>query len=192
MPVKTIRTFFAIKIPLHSSIEVEKILLDLKEQIPRKVKWVAAGSMHVTLKFIGDFKETHIEPIRKDLFLITRGTGKMEIAFTELGGFPNLNKPRVIWVGLNYPERLHELAIAIDLLGSKYGYNKETRSFSPHVTLGRVRRDTKNYERERIGNIIKEYEQIGIAPFTCAKLFFIKSALTPTGPVYNTLAEIVL
>ena len=192
MHVKTIRTFFAVKIPRQSLEDIEKILVVLKGQIPRRVKWVAAKSMHVTLKFIGDFIESHKVPMRKDLLSFTRGFGKMEIMFTELGGFPNLNKPRVIWIGLKYPESLRELAKVVDSLGNKYGYPKEVRKFSPHVTLGRVRRDAKNYDRERIGNFIKEYRQIEIAPFICAKLFFIQSTLTPAGPIYSTLAEIAL
>jgi 2'-5' RNA ligase len=160
--------------------------------IPKRIKWVVVNSMHVTIKFIGDFNVIHKEPLHKDLLSILHRIGKMKISFTEIGGFPNLNRPRVIWLGLDYPQKLGEIARAVDFIASKYEYPKETRRFSPHVTLGRVRKDTTSIDRERIGKIINENRQVEIPPFECEKLYFFQSTLTPKGPIYSILAEIPL
>jgi len=187
MPMQTIRTFFAIELPTPTLEQIEKESYDLKNSIPWKIKWVAIGSMHITIKFIGEFNLEHQSSIQKDLRSHLSGLGEIKISFEKMGVFPNIKNPRVAWLGLNDPGQLIELARTVNLVSSNYGYPQEKRSFSPHLTIGRVRNNVSSRDREVIGRMIINYRSVKIEPFITNRLSFIKSLLTPKGPVYSTL-----
>jgi 2'-5' RNA ligase len=192
MPSHTIRTFFAIELPAHTSKQIETIINDLKKSIHHKIKWAATNSMHITLKFIGEFKLKHKDSLLRNLQSRIHGSGKIELSFSRIGGFPNLRNPRVVWLGLNYPDQLSRLAQTIDSIASDHDYPKEKRNFSPHLTLGRIRRNITTREREQIGQIIGNYRHAKIESFNIDRLCFIRSTLSPKGPIYSTLFEISL
>jgi len=185
----TIRTFFAIELPTSTLEQIEKESYDLKNSIPGKIKWVAFGSMHITIKFIGEFNPEHQSSIQKDLRSHLSGLGEIKLSFGKIGVFPNKKNPRVAWLGLNDSGQLIELAQIVNLVSSNYGYPQEKRSFSPHLTIGRVRTNVSSRDRELIGQMITNYRFVKIDPFTTNRLSFIKSLLTPKGPVYSTLFE---
>jgi len=189
MPMQTIRTFFAIELPTLTLEQIDKELSDLKNSIPRKIKWVAISSMHITIKFIGEFNLEHQSSIQKDLRSHLSGLGEIKLSFEKIGLFPNIKKPRVVWLGLNGPEQLIELARTVNLITSNYGYTHEKRNFSPHLTLGRVGNNVSSRDREVIGQMITNYRFTEIEPFITNRLSFIKSSLAPQGPVYSTLFE---
>jgi 2'-5' RNA ligase len=190
--MQTIRTFFAIELPTLTLEQIEKQLFDLKNSIRQKIKWVAIGSMHITIKFIGEFNLEHQSSIQKNLRSHLSGLGLIKLSFGKMGVFPNIRNPRVAWLGLNGPGQLIKLARTVNLITSNYGYSYENRSFSPHLTIGRVRNNVSSIDRELIGQMIVNYRFKEIEPFITNRLSFIKSSLTPIGPVYSTLFEIPL
>jgi len=183
----TIRTFFAIELPTPTLKQIEKRSRDLKNSIPWKIKWAAIGSMHITIKFIGEFNLEHQSSIQKDLRSHLSGLGEIKLSFGKIGVFPKINNPRVIWLGLNSSGQLIDLARIVNLITSNYDYPHETRDFSPHLTIGRVRNNVSSRDRELIGQMITNYRFAEIEPFITNRLSFIKSSLTPKGPVYSTL-----
>jgi len=189
MSMHTIRTFFAIELPTSTLEQIEKESYDLKNSIPWKIKWVAIGLMHITIKFIGEFNLEHKSSIQKDLRFHLRGLGKIKLSFGKMGVFPNIKNPRVAWLGLNDSGQLIELARTVNLVSSNYGYPQDKRSFSPHLTIGRLRSNVSSRDRELIGQMISNYRFLEIEPFSTNRLSFIKSFLTPKGPVYSTLFE---
>ena len=189
MPMQTIRTFFAIELPTLTLQQIENEFSDLKNSLPQKIKWIASSSMHITIKFIGEFNLEHQPSIQKDLRSHLSGLGEIKLSFGKLGVFPNIKNSRVVWLGLNIPGQLIELARTVNLITSNYGYTPEKRNFSPHLTLGRVRKNVSSRNRELIGQMISNYKFTEIEPFITNRLSFIKSSLTPQGPVYSTLFE---
>jgi len=189
MPIHIIRTFFAIELPTLTLEQIKQELNDLKNCIPRKIKWVAISSMHITVKFIGEFNLEHQSSIQKDLRSHLSELGEIKLSFDKTGVFPNIKNPRVAWLGLNGPGKLVDLARTVNLVTSNYGYIREKRNFSPHLTIGRVRKNVSSRDRELIGQTITNYRFTEIEPFTANRLSFIKSSLTLQGPVYSTLFE---
>ena len=188
----TIRTFFAIELPTLTLEQIAKELYDLKNSIPKNIKWVAINSMHITIKFIGEFNPKYQFSIHKDLRSHLIGLGKFKLSFGKMGVFPNLRNPRVFWLDLNSPGQLIELAQIVNLVTHNYGFPQEKRNFSPHLTIGRIRNNVSSSERELIGQMIANYRFTEIEPFSTNRVSFIKSSLTPKGPVYSTLFEIPL
>jgi 2'-5' RNA ligase len=192
MPMHTIRTFFAIELPTLTLEQIAKELYDLKNSIPKNIKWVPIDSMHITIKFIGEFNPKYQSSIQKDLQSHLIGLGEIKLSFGKIGVFPNLRNPRVVWLGLNVPRQLIKLARIVNLVTHNYGFPQEKRNFSPHLTIGRIRNNVSSSERELIGQMIANYRFKEIEPFSTNRVSFIKSSLTPKGPVYSTLFEIPL
>ncbi len=72
------------------------------------------------------------------------------------------------------------------------GFPAERRGFTPHLTIGRVRDQASLGEQQRLGDIIKTARVEPVKAFTVNTVHFIKSQLTPQGPVYSELAVVPL
>ena len=80
-----------------------------------KVSWVAAENMHWTLKFLGDVDLTATAEICRELQEAVAGLPAFEVQVAGLGAFPNMERPRTIWLGVSVGEELMaELAETID------------------------------------------------------------------------------
>jgi 2'-5' RNA ligase len=102
------------------------------------VRWVAPGNLHVTLKFIGNVPEERVDTVRAALEPVAATTAPFAVVAAGLGVFPNPRRARVVWVGVQ-SSQLGAVALGVDdALGAR-GFSRESRAFSPHVTIGRVR-----------------------------------------------------
>lgn len=151
------------------------------------VKWVERDNIHLTLKFLGETPEEKLERIKNALDEIGKLFKPFEISLKDIGAFPNTNYPRVIWIGLDKgAEESKMLAGRIDEAMSGIGFQKESRPYAAHLTIGRVR-SLKNNEalKEKItgyGLRVTGYE-------TISHITLFKSALAPKGPIYTKLHE---
>jgi 2'-5' RNA ligase len=100
-----------------------------------EVRWVAAESLHVTLKFIGEKPDGVVAKIEKALGMISGES--FEISFRGYGFFPTVKAARVFWVGIEAGEGPGLLAGAVEEKLAEIGIAKEDRAFSPHLTLAR-------------------------------------------------------
>lgn len=153
------------------------------------VKWVEKDNIHLTLKFLGEVTEEKAEKIKTILDEIGKTSKPFEISVKDIGAFPKIDFPRVIWVGLdNGAKESVELAGKIDDALSKIGFQKETRLFAAHLTIGRVR-SPKNKEalREKIASF--RPQTIDHRPQTILSITLFQSTLTPQGPIYSKLHE---
>ncbi len=181
------RTFIAIEIPDSLRQELSQLQQDLRES-GADVKWVGPQNLHLTLKFLGDTPEEKIKDIKEVLCKIAGETGGCELNLAGLGVFPKLDFPRVVWVGIEKgKEKLIRLAGIIEERLSKLGFPEEKRTFSAHLTLGRVR-SPKN--KDRLKKIIEERTNFKAKSLmNVNKLILFRSQLTPQGPIYTKLTE---
>ena len=113
---------------------------------------------------------------------------KFEIEIKNLGGFPNLNKPRVIWVGIDdQTQGLSKIKTSLDEIFRKFEIELENRPFKPHVTLGRVKflRGTNPFL-----NQIVDKKNISFGKMIVDGVRIYKSELTSEGPRYEIIKEI--
>lgn len=192
MPLKTIRAFFAIKLPFQTLKQVEKGLSGLKNSIPDQIKWISADSMHITMKFINSFNPDHLPKIQEYLENQLTGFGMINFSIGKIGVFPNIRNPRTVWLGLKGMNRISDLVKIIDQSMIVYDYGLEKRVFSPHLTIGRVRNNISLEERPKIGKRVINYEIQLIGPIMIDKMSFFKSELTPRKAIYTKLFEIRL
>src|SRR5579863_10165409 len=100
-----------------------------------EARWATPESLHVTLKFIGEQPDDAVDQIRFALQSVAANT--TEIHFRGYGFFPTAKSARVFWIGMDAGAQLAALAASIDENMASLGIEKESRVFSPHLTLAR-------------------------------------------------------
>jgi len=161
---------------------LEAVVKILDPEIGRHIRWVRPEGIHVTLKFMGDIPVATAENILEVLPAVTAGFSPFELAISGLGAFPNLRRPRVLWAGLTGElKRLSELQAAVDDAVGKLGLPKEQRPFSPHLTLGRVRREVTDGHLRKIEEVMSAAEPPAASPWTAGTVNLMRTELDPAG-----------
>lgn len=195
MPELTLRTFIAIDLDQDVRDALGRVQGKFKRQAPEdSVKWVNPEAIHLTLKFLGDTPVTKISKVADALAAACKGIAPFDVSFEGRGCFPNMRRPRVIWVAVrdHSGASLMRLQAAIEQQVSPLGFPTEERGFSPHLTLGRVARNAGPRDEAAIGQMVEKSVVEQIAVQRVAAVHLIKSDLRPTGPIYNQLATVVL
>ncbi len=185
---ETIRSFIAIELDKEIQNQLSQIQKQLKTS-GADVKWVEKDNIHLTLKYLGEIDEKKSESIKSILNEIAKSTKQFEISLKDIGAFPKIEFPRVIWVGLDKGAKESiELAGKIDEALSGLGFQKETRPFAAHLTIGRVR-SPKNKDALK-----EKVQTANRTPLTAnqqlvSSIILFQSALTPRGSIYTKLNE---
>ena len=180
------RCFIAIPLPQNIIRDLSDIQSKLK-QTETDIKWVNSNNIHLTLKFLGYIEDAKIGEISKNLKEAFRKSKGFESALGKPGAFPSISNPRVIWLGISKNEdKITKLQkIAEDVL-EPLGFDRETRAFHPHLTLGRVR-SKKNINK--LIEQIKTPQTSKADPFPIEKIILFQSILKPSGAEYTALDE---
>lgn len=196
MGADAIRAFIAIELPA----ELRARLGEIEEQVQKHaggaahhaVRWVTAGNMHLTLKFLGEVSAGNVESLTRMLRAVTSQHPCFSFTVGGLGAFPNLHRPRVVWVGTQAPPDLASLQRAIEAETRKLGYPAEERPFSPHLTLGRVTQNARPEEVVQVARALGEIQvgEIGQVRVESVELF--RSDLHPGGSIYTRLQHFTL
>ena len=101
---------------------------------PGDFRWVDPRDMHVTLRFLGAAPETDLPQVEARMRRAAAQSAPFDVVYGGVGAFDSLDDPRVIWIGLE--EGAEPMERIAGLLG-----RDEPRPFSPHLTLGRRRRE---------------------------------------------------
>ncbi len=154
------------------------------------VKWVEEENIHLTLKFMGDLSDEQVLMTSRILQSAVNGFESFDVELRGMGAFPTRQPPRVVWVGVKDDGgMLAKLAARLEESLEPVGCKKETRKYVPHLTIGRVR-GTRGVRR--LVDKISENRQYEAGKQRVSKLTFMKSDLTPSGPVYTPLERIYL
>ena len=186
-----IRAFIAIELTAEVQQGLEQVMRQFWQRLQtlpgRAVRWVPAGNIHLTLKFLGDVSLANLDMLKEMLLTEVKVHPPFEFSVGGVGAFPNATSPRVVWVGVQAPQELLTLQSAIESKMEKLCYSREERPFSPHLTLGRVSRDATNPEVHQIGEALQAVK-VGYLGLVCAQgVSLFKSDLRPTGSVYTCL-----
>ncbi|MHA1903009.1 MAG: RNA 2',3'-cyclic phosphodiesterase [Candidatus Thorarchaeota archaeon] len=180
-----VRAFLSIDIVDDTLLERIASIQNQLDRDAAKMKLVELENIHFTWRFFGDTSVSVLDGIREELMKLRFSTIDIQIA--GVGAFPNVRRPRVIWVGVTEnAARLTELKLETDELLQSLGY-KTDKKFTPHATIARVRfiRDKK-----RLSDNIEALASERIGKMIVNGIRMTKSTLTPSGPVYETLWEI--
>jgi 2'-5' RNA ligase len=179
------RTFIAIEV--NNLPKVIQILEDIR-RTGADVKLVEPYNLHITLVFIGEVEDNKVKLIKEALKELNFSSFKIKL--NGVGAFPSINRPKVIWIGISegfqqLKEMRSHLVKSLKARGIKPEDDKE---FIAHLTLGRVKGPSN------LVNLIKfvnENMNIEVGEVIVDKVKLFKSTLTPKGPIYEVLDEVI-
>jgi 2'-5' RNA ligase len=151
------------------------------------MKPVETSNIHMTIRFIGEISKSKVEEIIEHVLRPIKEKS-FKIVIKGLGAFPSINRPRVIWVGVDQgAEKLVEIRNRIESSLIKLGFSREKPEFIPHITLARIK-GARNLPM--LVRILNEYRDVEIGEMIVNSIRLKKSTLTRSGPIYETLWEV--
>ena len=146
---------------------------------------VERENIHLTLKFLGSVSSAKLGEVKKALSQVKFEPFQVEIK--GAGAFPSLKRMNVIWVGIDQGwTQVQQIYEQAETHLHQLGFSRETRPFSPHITIARVRSPRKGEETAAfLGHLSGE----SFGSFTVEFVRLKQSVLSPSGPTYSTLFE---
>lgn len=185
----SIRTFIALDMPDDVLAVVKERQRALKKA-GIVMKWVRPESIHLTLQFLGDIDKELIGAIQAGMDRSAKDFSPFSLSVKGLGAFPNLKRPRVLWMGLSgQMDRLRGLKNRISEELILLGFPPEKRPFKGHLTIGRIKGDIDTVQ---LLHAMSSQTDSGSPVFRVDSVCLYKSQLTPRGAVYTKLAEVSL
>lgn len=191
-----IRTFVAIELDTNVRALLTQWQGQAKQRLGRaassaRIQWVRPESIHLTLKFLGDIDEAMVPDLEQALGEATRQVPRFSVEVSEMGGFPDLKAPRVLWVGLSDPDgHLMRLATGVEQALVALGCDPERKPFHPHLTLARIKDGSREVGRALAASPVRQPNPQG--RLVVHGVALMKSDLKPSGAVYTRLVEALL
>ncbi len=182
-----IRAFLAIDLDDDLKPKINKIIREFKK-IDANIKYVDLQNLHFTLKFFGDIDTEGIDVLAEKIENVVKDFDSFDIKIKGCGAFPNKNRIKVIWVGLDEDQILKELHDKLDKQFNSLGFDLD-KKFSSHLTIGRMR-SAKG--KNKVKSTIESFENVEIGSMDVKSIVLKKSTLTPAGPIYEDLIEFKL
>ena len=154
------------------------------------VRWVGVDQIHVTVKFLGDVAPDRVEGVVGGVQRAVVGTRRFALPLGGAGAFPNPKHPRVLWIGCEAVPPLELLQHAVEREMERVGFPLEGRPFRPHVTLGRVSRDSGSRDFRSLARDLAAVDFEAVADVSSLDL--MESRMKTDGPRYVCRAEGVL
>lgn len=190
MSEKTSRLFIAL--PIDES-RVAESLGDIYRDLGRYgsiLKTVSPANLHITMKFLGDVGEDKSSEMIGS-FSSLGGDSRIEYTVKGLGCFPGLSAPSVIWTGIQCDmKKMSDLFLKVEEFCSSFGFEKETRRFTPHLTMARVKRGRD--APAGLKDFIKSNKDKVYCDAVFDRLVLFESRLDSKGPEYTAKAEVKL
>ena len=191
--MEQVRSFVAIELPDEVKSALARLQNQLKSGGQFPVKWVDTYSIHLTLKFLGNIDRDMVEEITRAMDEAVRGVSPFHLEIKGLGVFPNLKRVQVAWVGVGGGlGQLGELHKHIESSLSPLGFAPESRPFTPHLTLARLRDRASLNERQSFGQLVVGTRFESVFSFSVDAINLMRSQLTSEGPIYTQIGSVKL
>lgn len=178
------RAFLAIDLPQ----DLKEKIFAFSRRIARQgeMKLVEKENLHLTLLFLGEISEEEGKKVAGVLEGLS-GLGEIRLRLGKAEFFPAGKKPNGIWIKVEgEKEKLFALykKIVNGVLWAGIKLAERDLRFSPHITIGRVRKKMK-----LLG--LEGKEELEGQEFLVEKVVFFRSKLSSRGPKYSKIAEFV-
>jgi 2'-5' RNA ligase len=184
----SLRTFIAAEIPFSIQKSIRRQVGHLRKSIgDSTVRWVPSQNIHLTLKFLGNVSQADVDTINQIIRMEAKTRSAFDINISGLGSFPNSKRARVLLIRIQAPAELEALQCGIESACTRAGFRPETRPFSPHLTIGRVRRSISSSDLTNIHKTLTEVEIDSLGTARVDSIYLYKSELKPNGAVYTKL-----
>jgi 2'-5' RNA ligase len=184
-----LRAFVAVELPDR----IKQRLGEIQEQLKAgrsRAKWVAPESIHLTLKFLGGISPDTVPGVTQAMEEAALGVSPLRLCVSGLGVFPNARRVQVVWAGLTGDTaELSQVQKDLDTALARLGFTPESRPFTAHLTLARMRDEASAAEREAVGKLVESTSFEG-GDFVADSLSLMRSQLRREGPIYTRIASV--
>jgi 2'-5' RNA ligase len=177
------RLFCGIDVPEDVRERLERLLMHLRPAA--HLKWVPVYNLHLTLKFIGEWPEEKLPVLEAALHSIAKRP-VIPLELRGLGWYPNARNPRVFWAAVEGGDALPALAHDIEAALAPLGIAKETRAFTAHLTLARIKEPVP---LEALRSAAEQVESTEFGSFQVDRFYLFRSQPGSAGSIYTKLSE---
>jgi 2'-5' RNA ligase len=196
-----IRAFLAVELSQELRDKVGALQQELKRRVESEIKpdvrisWVQPAKIHLTIKFLGDMDEQVIDPLLGAIEQAIVSQPSVIVPLERLGAFPRPQNPRVLWVGPSENwergtegKRVTDLHGAIEQACEGLSFLRETKPFSPHLTLAGIKAGEHQVGVAlAISGVLDR--PLSLGSLAVESVVLMRSELKPTGSVYTKLWE---
>ena len=187
-----IRAFIALELKDQETVENIQSYGKRLRNNQQNLKLVEPQNLHMTVKFLGNIKETITPKIYKILDEeINKKLFQNKTYQFELIGTGQFRKYSVLWIKLKgdiqFLQQIKDTVETVLYNQLKIERDKRTQ-FKPHLTIGRLKSNKINYKSfESLKKLINDNKNLVFGSFNINKIKFKQSVLTPNGPIYSDL-----
>jgi 2'-5' RNA ligase len=178
----TKRTFIAINVDLGPAFR--DAYDTLREKLSDEaIRWVGDDKMHITLNFLGDTTDEQVAQIGRELLDVCKSNEPFTFELQPPGYFGRGRDIRVLFFHAGETSALEKLQKSTTQIITAAGFTPESRPFSPHLTIGRIKflRDVENFKKT-----LARFDDL-LQTVRVNEVIFYESILKPTGAVYLPL-----
>jgi 2'-5' RNA ligase len=182
-----VRTFIA----LDPGEAIRDRMVSLQENLARTgadVKWVEPANLHVTMLFLGEVDDRDLAAVCQAAQEATAKHKAYELSVDGTGCFPNMRRPRIVWIGVGKgADETRALHASLEAPLLDLGcYRREDRPFTPHVTLGRIRSEKP---MDQLAAALVKRKDYDAGAITIREVQVMSSELSSNGPVYTVMSR---
>lgn len=182
-----LRAFTAVEIPRAIQLAIQQATSPLRNELGSQIRWTPPENIHLTLKFLGDISPTSVDDLTRAIGVAVENIPAFDIQVGGFGSFPNFKRARVLWVGTQPPTELDALYREVESACGRLGFAPESRGFSPHLTVARVKSDLSTPDRNKTIRLFEATTIDGLGTARVDSVHLYKSDLKPSGAVYTKL-----
>lgn len=182
--MSSVRAFLAIPLPWQLQESIRVIQTELQASIAA-ARWTRPENLHLTLHFFAKIEQETLEKLKVSVLSVMGCQRSFQVEVNGLGAFPNLHRPRVIWLGLEPRGQLEQLHRATERCLHQAGLTTDSRPYSPHLTIGRLRGGKLDLTKSFIS-----MQEKTIEPLNVDRLILYESRLRPEGAQHIPLLTV--
>jgi len=166
--------------------DLQKRLADAADVKKGDVKWVDPGSVHITLKFLGEINDEKAAEVCNIVRDAAAASRRFELEVKSVGSFGG-GSAKILWAGAGeHDGGLLGLQKDIERRMVLAGWPAEEREFTGHLTLCRIKSHKAGL---KLADAAKQYRDIKLGVTAVDSVSVYSSDLTPKGPVYTVLGR---
>jgi 2'-5' RNA ligase len=176
-----VRTFIALELSGEIRERLREAQTILRTSSSR-LTFVDPAIIHITVKFLGEVDEKGLGRLRDSLsplsfqpFSVAAGTITVN----------NPKRPHTVWCAINDGGNGERLLALIEDALEPLGFPRESRKFTPHATVARVREPDPS-----LFTVLEQLRDRTYGECMVSAMKLKKSTLTSRGPLYEDLMEV--
>lgn len=167
------RLFVALRPPAS----VREALLDTMERL-EGARWQDEEQLHLTLRFAGEVET----PVANDLAAALEriAAAPFPLRVEGVGTFERKGAPTAVWARVPPTDALEALRQRVERACDLVGLGRETRRFTPHITLARLNRSSGD-----VGGWLASFGDLAAGPWQVDGFTLYRSHLGHDGAAYE-------